>query len=78
MSEWKEYRRKNTTFMRDLDAQETPITLEMEGVSVSPHDHELPEDIFLAGKVARNPMVAEDMWYVNKTYFDENFEPVEK
>lgn len=46
----------------------------IDNVSVSAPDKELPKDVFMQGFIARNPKNHDDMWYVSKNYFDENLE----
>ena len=76
MTEFKRYRRKNISEMRDLndDEKKYPDSLLTSGISVSDEDKRIPLGEFIMGKIARNPNNHKDQWYVNPTYFEENFE----
>ena len=73
---YKKYVRSNISEMRDIRPDETKesiLNISESGISVSEPDKELPEEIFLLGKIARNPKNHVDKWYIAKEYFDENF-----
>jgi len=46
---------------------------DMSGISVSDVDKEAVK--LPGGFVARNPKNHSDQWYINKTYFKDNFDP---
>lgn len=74
MSEFKQYRRKSISEMRQIIGGESLI-----GVSISDVDKKLKDEfpnIFNQGYVARNPKNHEDQWYVAKAYFDDNLEEI--
>lgn len=75
MNEFKQYKRKGLSEMRQLVWGE-----DLSGISISDPDKELKKEfpsVFMQGYIARNPKNHADMWYVAKDYFDENLEPVE-
>ena len=78
MSEWKKYRRTNTTEMRpwvedDINRIADPLH---GGISVSPEDlREFEDHNAVHGMIARNPDNHADQWYVARAYFEKNFEP---
>jgi hypothetical protein len=69
MSEWKTYRRKGLSEMREWTTD-----LDMTRVSVSAEDKAAgsPKE---GDMVARNPSNHADQWLVAKAYFEENLEP---
>ena len=73
--EFKQHRRTNLAELVEWNLVKTEIDLEK--VSISEVDRELanenPEE-FDKGFLARNPNNHNDMWYVSKKYYDENFE----
>lgn len=73
MSEFKRYRRKGVSEMRPYVQGETLNPK----VSISQAD--LDEGSPKVGDmIARNHENHDDQWLVEKTYFEENFEPVNK
>jgi hypothetical protein len=75
MSEFKQYRRKSISEMRQVVFGE-----DLTGVSISEPDKKLMQElpnVFAQGYIARNPKNHEDQWYVAKDYFDDNLEPIE-
>lgn len=68
MSEFKQYRRTNVAEMRPYIKGES-----LAGISVSPEDKHPEDDM---GMIARNPKNHKDQWYVNRQYFEDNFEPL--
>lgn len=66
-SEFKLYRKKNTQPMRPYIPGE-----DLTGISV--WDGDTPEE---GGMIAQNPDDLTDRWYVNKTYFEFNYEPAD-
>ncbi len=72
MSEWKQYQRKGYTEMRPYIPGER-----LDGISVSDEDWpEIQNAIAYgtpAGMIARNPSDWNDMWYVRREYYIENF-----
>ena len=72
--EFKKYRRTNIAEM----VQFMDFVGDMGFISVSEEDKKLSNEEFAKGYVARNPNNHEDIWYVAKKYFDENFEELEK
>jgi hypothetical protein len=48
----------------------------LETLSVSDADKKLSDEEYEQGYIARNPKNHDDIWYVNKKYFDDNLEPV--
>jgi len=75
MSEFKQYRRKSISEMRQVVSGE-----DLTGVSISDPDKKLMQDnpsAFAQGYIARNPKNHEDQWYVAKAYFDDNLEPLD-
>lgn len=75
MSQFKQYRRKGLSEMRQIVIGES-----MEGVSISEPDRKLAQEqpnVFAQGYIARNPKNHADLWYVAKDYADENLEPVQ-
>jgi hypothetical protein len=62
---WKTYIRKGAAEMRPYVHGE-----DLSGISVSDQDAP-PND---GGMIARNPDNHEDRWYVNRAYFEKNFE----
>jgi hypothetical protein len=74
MSEFKQYRRKSISEMRQVIFGE-----DLTGVSISEPDKKLMKEhpnVFAQGYIARNPKNHEDLWYVAKDYFDDNLEPM--
>lgn len=74
MTEFKQYRRKSISEMRQVVFGE-----DLTGVSISEPDKKLMQEspnIFAQGYIARNPKNHEDQWYVAKDYFDDNLEPI--
>jgi hypothetical protein len=74
MSEFKQYRRKSISEMRQIIGGES-----LAGVSISDVDKKLKDEfpnVFNQGYVARNPKNHEDQWYVAKAYFDDNLEEI--
>lgn len=74
MSEFKQYRRKSISEMRQVVFGE-----DLSGVSISDVDKKLRDEfpnIFAQGYIARNPKNHADLWYVAKEYFDDNLEPI--
>jgi len=69
MSEFKQYRRKGLSEMREYIPGE-----DMTGISVSDADKAL--DTLEGGMIARNPKNHADQWYVAKKYFEDNLELV--
>ena len=67
MTEYKLYRKKNLQPMREYLPGE-----DLTGVSVWEGDT-LEE----GGMIAKNPEDSSDVWYVSKSFFNENYEPVE-
>ena len=65
MSEFKQYRRKGLSEMREYIPGE-----DMTGISVSDADKAL--DTLEGGMIARNPKNHADQWYVAKKYFEDN------
>ena len=63
---WRQYRRKGVIELRPYVAEE-----DLTNVSVSEQD--APK---VGGMIARNPNNHADMWYVNKEYFDTNYEEI--
>jgi hypothetical protein len=63
VSEYKEYRKKNTQSMRPYIPGE-----DLTGISVSQED--TPEE---GGMIAVNSANANDKWYVAKKFFEENY-----
>lgn len=63
MSLYKEYRKKHTQLMRPYIPGES-----LDGVSVSEQD--TPE---LGGMIAVNGSNPNDMWYVSKEFFENNY-----
>lgn len=68
MSEWKQFRRKGLSQMRQYEPGEN-----LEGVSVAAIDNPL----LTGGMIARNPDNHNDKWFVALDYFVKNFEEVE-
>ena len=64
MNEFKKYRRTNVAEMRPYIQGE-----DLTNISVSDVDN--PETDM--GMIARNPKNHNDMWYVARKYFDDNF-----
>ncbi len=76
MSDFKQYRRKETAELAVIDiTQDTATTLEYAGVSISQADLDngSPKE---GDMLARNPKNHNDKWLVAKAYFEDNFEPV--
>lgn len=73
--EFKQHRRTNLAELVEWNLVKTGIDLEK--LSISEVDKELanenPEE-FDKGFLARNPNNHNDIWYVSKKYYDENFE----
>jgi len=65
---FKQYKRINITEMRPYIKGE-----DLSNISVSKEDS--PE--IDMGMIARNPNKHKDMWYVNRSYFEDNFKPLE-
>jgi hypothetical protein len=72
MNEFKQYRRKGLSEM--IPFREYIGSLET--LSVSDADKKLSDEEYEQGYIARNPKNHDDIWYVNKKYFDDNLEPV--
>ena len=72
MSEFRTYRRKSRSEMRPYVKGET-----LDRVSVSHTDlmHGSPK---VGDMIARNPKDYNDQWLVSKTYFEDNFEILER
>jgi hypothetical protein len=71
MKEWKEYRRKGASEMRDFEEGE------MLNSKVSISDADLKAGSpKLGDMIARNPKNHEDQWLVSKAYFEDNLEPI--
>lgn len=68
MSEFKKYKRTDTTEMRPYVPGE-----DLSGISVAAVDCPLAD----LGMIARNPLNHKGQWYVSKRYFEDNFEEVE-
>jgi hypothetical protein len=67
MSEWKQYRRKGVIELRPyVPGEEKGLDWT---VSVS-----VTDSLEVGGMVARNPVDPSDQWYVNKEYFEKNYE----
>jgi uncharacterized protein YozE (UPF0346 family) len=72
MSEFKQYRRKSVSEMRDYEEGE------MLNSKVSISDADLKAGSpKLGDMIARNPKNHEDQWLVAKAYFEDNLEPIE-
>ena len=65
MSEWTWYRRKGYMRMRPYIAGE-----DLSGVSVPPG----VDPAIDRGMIAQSPIDPQDIWYVNRQIFDENYE----
>jgi hypothetical protein len=73
MSEFKQYRRTQTVEMCPVHPDETVLTLEYGGVSVS--DEDIKNGSPKKGDmIARDPKNHDDQWLVAKQYFEDNFE----
>jgi hypothetical protein len=71
MSEFKKYRRKSVSEMRDYEEGE------MLNSKVSISDADLKAGSpKLGDMIARNPKNHEDQWLVAKAYFEDNLEPI--
>jgi hypothetical protein len=64
MSLWQNYRKKESQPMRPYVPDEA-----LDGVSVSAGD--TPEE---GGMIAMDPENPDDMWYVSKEFFEQNYE----
>lgn len=64
LSEYKAYRKKNNQLLRPYVEGE-----DMSDISVAAVD--VPE---VGGMIAINPNDINDMWYVGKTFFEDNYE----
>lgn len=64
LSEYKAYRKKNNQLLRPYVEGE-----DMSDISVAAVD--VPE---VGGMIAINPNDINDMWYVSKTFFEDNYE----
>ena len=73
MSEFRKYRRKQIAELRHYVVGE----ILSDEISISKPDKDAgspkPGDM-----IARNPKNHNDKWLVNKKYFEDNFEPIEK
>ena len=81
MKDFQKYKRTNVAEMIKLSDYNLFTLSELLAettVSVSAPDQELAPDVFKLGYIARNPNDHEDMWYVSKKYFDENFAPMDE
>ena len=67
MDGWKSYRRKEILEMRPYVPGET-----LRGVIVSNYVRPQTD----GGMIARNPSNPNELWYMSKKYFEENFELV--
>ena len=67
--EYIEFRRKAVSYMRRHVVGE-----DLTGISVSPQDHDAV--LSPGGWIACNLHNPDDRWYVNKDYFEKNFEAV--
>jgi hypothetical protein len=65
IEQFKEYRRKGTTWIRPYIPGE-----DLSGVSVSALDNPMTD----GGMIAMSIDNSEDKWYVARDYFDKNFE----
>jgi hypothetical protein len=77
MKDFQKYKRTNVAEMIKLSDYNLFTLSELLAettVSVSIPDKELAPDVFKLGYIARDPNNHNDMWYVSKKYFDENFE----
>ena len=72
-SEFKKYRRTAIAEMRPVSKDDTVLTLEYAGVSVSSVDIENGSPK-VGDMIARNPKNHDDKWLVAKEYFEDNFE----
>jgi hypothetical protein len=80
MKDFQKYKRTNVAEMiklTDYNLFTLSELLAETTVSVSAPDQELAPDVFKLGYIARNPNNHDDMWYVSKKYFDENFAPID-
>lgn len=68
MEVYKQYRKKNTQWLRPYVLGE-----DLTGVSVNKCD--TPG---LGGMIAINPAKPEDKWYVDKEFFEANYAPMEE
>lgn len=75
MSEWKEYRKKGTTEMREVTPDEIRIGKVPDGVSVSEVD-EKNGSPKAGDMIARNPKNHNDQWLVADKFHRENYEKV--
>ena len=72
MSEFKQYRRKSVSEMREYEEGEN-----MDGVSISQPDKDAGSPK-IGDYIARNPKNHADQWLVAKAYFEDNLEPIVK
>lgn len=70
MSEWKQYKRKGLSEMREYVNGE-----DMSYISVSKEDIDNGSPK-IGDMIARNPKNHKDQWLVAKKYFEDNLEPV--
>ena len=69
---WKQYKRKGLSEMCPIGhSWDLKYSNKL---SISDEDKKLSYDDFMTGYIARNPNNHDDIWYVSKKYFDENFE----
>lgn len=86
MSEFKEYRRKSVSEMRQVTKEDIAIFKKHEvlhtkeqpyGNNVSISDADLKNGSPKIGDmIARNPKNHKDQWLVAKAYFEDNLEPI--
>lgn len=76
MKQFKKYRKNGITELRPVNPDETALTLEYGGVSVSEADISTgsPKE---GDMIARNPDNHYDQWLVSKECFEENYIPAE-
>jgi len=77
MSEFKQYRRKQIAELRPVVSNDTQLSLEVEGISISQAD-KINGSPKKGDMIARNPKNHNDKWLVAKDYFEDNFEPLNK
>lgn len=72
-SNWRQYKKKNVTEIRSIEAGDTFETLTKNSVSISAADYAngSPKE---GDKIARNPLNHKDQWLIAKEYFEDNFE----
>lgn len=75
MSDFKQYNRKQIAELRPVSDEETALSLQLAGVSISNEDFKngSPKS---GDMIARNPKNHEDQWLVAAEYFKENFEEI--